>query len=190
MAERALTAEMLAEIASGILRPALFFEGEYDSGGSAVYARLWTGAGDLDWGGSTWYGGGKLLSISPIEEPSTLQAVGFSVSMSGIASADVSRALQSMRKKRSGELWLGLFDASSALIANPYLLRRGRFNFSVISDDGETATIEARYEDRLILLEIPRMRRYTTEDQALRLAGDLGFDQVPELQDTQDVWGI
>lgn len=421
MAERALTAAMLAAMQSGALRPALFYEGEFDSAGSPAYLRLWTGVGNIDWNGYTWTGGTKLLGISPIKETINLQAVGFQVSMAGIASADVSRALQSMRKKRSGKLWLGLFPTQSLwalqfdgliadgghnqcvtvpdnadfqfgaadsfsleywinyglgvrnpywamgkgngygpvgwgvanwttgdpvnaqfymndgahttpylsvsigafprgewhhvivvvdrtaqrtytykdgaisatsgdltplgsmaavgspltlgcmggsyvfgsldgvrlykdralsasevsehyqgvfrddtgivgkwdfeegsgtvaadtsgngndgtlvnspawvsgsgkidltkLIADPFVLRRGRFNIAPIQDDGDTATITAQYEDRLILLETPVNRRYTHEDQQLRYPGDKGFDQVPELQNAQDVWG-
>lgn len=49
--------------------------------------------------------------------------------------------------------------------------------------------IELMYEDRLVDLERPRERRYTHEDQQIRLVGDKGFDQVPELQDAQDTWG-
>jgi hypothetical protein len=98
----------------------------------------------------------------------------------------------------TGEIWTvnqsgspsaTIVHLPEGVIADPYPLRRGRFDVAPIARDGETMTIRARYEDRLIDLERPRERRYTREDQQLRLAGDKGFDQVPELQDVQDVWG-
>lgn len=75
------------------------------------------------------------------------------------------------------------------LVADPYPLRRGRFDVAPIERSGSSMTIELRYEGPLARLLVPNERRYTHEDQQLRLAGDKGFDQVPELQDAQDLWG-
>jgi hypothetical protein len=79
----------------------------------------------------------------------------------------------------------------NGVIADPYPLRRGRFDVAPITRDpgSGTVTIEARYEGPLARLLVPNVRHYTHEDQQLRLAGDKGFDQVEALQDTQDLWG-
>jgi hypothetical protein len=183
MTTRNLTAGMLSAIQAGTVRPALLYEGEFFSGGVTVFLRLWTGVGEFSWDGKTWTGGGKLLSISVISETSGVRAVGFQVTVSGIPSAHISLALQSVQRNRPGRLWLALFDAAGAVIADPYLLKRGRFNMIPIQDDGKSATITASYEDRLIALNIPRERRYTHEDQQIRAPGDKGFDQVEALQD-------
>lgn len=189
MAERGLTAAMLSAIAAATVRPALFYEGEFVSGGLPAFLRLWTGVGDIAWGGYTWTGGGQMLAITPIEETTDLRAVGFSVTLSGMPSALISIALQNVRQGKPGKLWLGLFDAAEALLADPYPLRRGRFDVAPIEDDGETCTISASYEDRLIDLDRPRDRRYTHEDQQLDYPGDLGFQYVPSLQDMDIPWG-
>lgn len=189
MSERDLTSGMSTAIASGLVRPAIFYEGTFFSGGVDTYLRLWTGIGSIAWNGYTWTGGGNLLAISPIEESGDIKAIGFSVSLSGMPTAAVSIALQSVRSGKPGKLWLGLFDASGSLIADPYLLRRGRFDIDLIDDDGENCTITAKYEDRLVDLERPRERRYTSEDQKIDYPADKGFDFVPALQDTQLVWG-
>lgn len=190
MAERGLTAAMLTAVAEKVLRPVLFFEGEYDSAGTPVFLRLFTGIGQFSWNGETWTGGRELLSITPIQETTDLRAVGFAVRVSGLDATKLSIALQSMKKNRSGKLWLGFFDAAGALIADPYMLRRGRFDVAPIARDAAsgTMTIEARYEDRLVLLEIAKERRYTTEDQQRDYPTDRGFDQVPLLVDFQGVW--
>lgn len=180
MSARDLTPEMLAAILAGVVRPAFLYKGEFASG---VLLNLWTGVGSFDWEGDTYIGGGKLLDISPIVETSGVKAVGFSVTVSGMPSAYISLALQSAQRNRPGWLWLALFDADGALIPDPYLLKKGRFNMIPIEDDGKTATIKAVYEDRLLALNIPRERRYTHQDQQLRSPGDKGFDQVEALQD-------
>jgi hypothetical protein len=189
MAERELTAGVLSAIAAGVIRPVLFVELEYESGGLPAFLRLFTGVGQMSWNGQTWTGGRDLLTISPVRESTSLEAIGFSVQMSGLPADKLSIALQSMRKNKPGKLWLGFFDAANALIPDPYPLRRGRFDVAPISRSGVTMTIEARYEGPLARLLISNERRYTHEDQQLRLAGDMGFDQVPELQDAHDLWG-
>jgi len=180
MAERALSAAVLAAIAAGTVRPFLLYEGEYLSGGATAFLRLFTGVGTLSWDGKDWVGGRNLLAISPIRESTSLEAIGFSVRLSGLPADNLSLFLQSMRKNKTGRLWLGFFDASMGVIVDPYPLRRGRFDVAPITRDpgSGTVTIEARY-----------VRHYTHEDQQLRLAGDKGFDQVEALQDTQDLWG-
>lgn len=194
MAERELSAGVLAALTEATLRPVLFFEGEYVSGSDTVYLRLFSGVGTLSWDGKTWTGGGGLLSITPIKETRGLTAVGFAVRLSGLPADRLAIYLAAVRKNRPGRLWLGFLDASGALIDDPYAVRRGRFDVPRITRDGETVAIEAQYEDRLVLLERAGgpngERRYTHEDQQLRLAGDRGFEQVPDLQDAQDAWGM
>jgi len=190
MATRNLTAGMLTAIADGTVRPALFFKGEYDSGGSPAYLRLWTGVGSITGpDGQTFTGGGQLLGISPIEESTGVQAVGFTVMLSGMPTALISIALASVRQGKAGTLWLGCFDSSGALIADPYEVDTGRFDIILIEDLGETCTIAAQYESRLIDLERSRDRRYTHEDQQIDYPGDNGFDNVASLQDMQILWG-
>src|SRR5690348_17133335 len=110
MASRDLTATMAAAVQAAVVRPAIFYEGEFYSAGSpsAQFLRLWTGMGDLVWNGYTWTGGGNLLAISPIEESTRIEALGFSVTLSGMPSALISLALQSIRQGKPGKLWLGL----------------------------------------------------------------------------------
>lgn len=75
------------------------------------------------------------------------------------------------------------------LVADPYQLDGGRLDFTVIEDAGDTCTIAAQYESRLVDLERPRERRYTAEDQKIDYPADLGFDYVPSLQETELIWG-
>lgn len=185
MAARGLTAGVAAAIAAGTVRPALFYEGEYQGG----TLRLWSGIGPIVWNSLTWVGAGTLASVSPLEETRQTTAVGFTVSLSGMSSALVAIALASVRQGRPGTLWLGFFDAAGALIPDPYQLQRGRLDVSVVEDNGETCTISVQYESRLVDLERPRSRRYTAEDQAIDYPADLGFDAVPGLQDAVIVWG-
>ena len=189
MTARNLTAGVASAITEGAVRPALLFEGVFDSGGSDTYLRFWSGVGDLSWDGHTWTGTGSLMAVSALEESSELRATGFSVSLSGMPSELISVALQGARQGRSGKVWLALFDASGALIADPYQLQAGKLDIMVTDNDGTKCTITAQYESNLIDLERPRERRYTREDQRIDHPDDQGFDYVPTLQEAVVVWG-
>lgn len=184
MAQRDLTSGMLSAIAQGVVRPAIFYQGEFvDGSENTVYLRLWTGVGTYSWSGYDWTGGGNLMAVSPIEENTENKAVGFEITMSGMPSAKIALALQSARRNKPGKIWLALFDASLNLVADPYLLKRGKFSMIPIEDNGTTCTLKATYEDRLIGLQKSSEMRYTTESQKLRDPDDLGFEYVESLQD-------
>jgi len=193
MTQRGFSAENLAAIQAGKVFPALFVEGLFyvaDDSPSDYWLRLWTGVGPIEWGGRIWTGGGNLLGFSKLDESAETRAIGFTVLLSGMPSDLVSLALQSTRIGYPVKIYLGLFDsAEGALVADPHQVRAGRFDLSVIEDSGETCTISAQYEDRLVDLERTRDRRYTQEDQAFEWPGDLGFEFVPILQDAQLIWG-
>lgn len=184
MAERDLTAPMLAALQAGHVQPAFIYEGEFaDSNEDTVYLRLWTGVGDLSWGGKTWRGDGQSIEFSPIGETGSLQAIGFDVKISGQPQANVALGLTAVRRNRPGRIWLALFDAAGAIIVDPYLLTRGMFDKVPIDDSGATCTVTLRYEDRLLDGQTVKEMRYTHESQQLRSLGDRGFEYVEALQD-------
>lgn len=191
MTARDLSAGMASGVQAGVVRPILFYEGEFvDDTETTVYLRLWSGYGSLSWDGKTWTGAGHLLGLSPLGENAELRAEGFTVSLSGMTPEAVARALAEVRSGKPGRIWIGLLDAAGAVIANPYLIQEGRFDTATLVDPGDAPLdISAAYEGELIDLERSRERRWTPEDQALDHPGDRGFDMVAQLQDAAFVWG-
>lgn len=187
--DRELTADVQTALTATPVRPIFFFEGEIDNAGATDYLRYFTGLGSLSWDSKTWLGGGNLLNISPWRETTGLEAVGFSVTISGLPTASLAAALQSFRRNAVGKLWLGFLSAAGAVVADPYLARRGRFERCPIRRNSGTLTIELQYRDLYADLDRPRERRYTPQDQRLRLDTDTGFDQVYQLQDSLEMPG-
>jgi hypothetical protein len=188
MTTRDLTSGLATAVQAGTVYPAILYEGEFDDGaGGSAFLRLWSGIGTLSWNSLSWTGAGNLIGINAIAESTDLRANAFEIWLSGVSSALVATALTAARKNRSGKLWLALFNAGNFVtpIADPYLLKRGRFDTIPIDDSGDTAKITARYEDRLATLSIPHERRYTNADQQLRAPGDGGFRYQESLQDAQ-----
>lgn len=184
MTDRSLHADLLTALASPTLYPAILFEGEFVGG----WVRLWTGIGDLVWSGNTYLGAGEYLSCSSIDEAEGAASRGVQITLTANASL-VSAALGSVQQGATGRVLLALFDAAGALQGDPVQLFAGRLDVPEISRTGDRCTVSISYEDELVDLERPRIRRYTPEDQALTDPTDRGFEFVTALQDASVVWG-
>ena len=177
---------MLAAIEAGTLAPIIFYEGAFRNTGTLAveYLRFWTGQGNLDWNGYTWTGAGSMLAIEGIEETSESRTTGFKVSLNGISSSILARALTADQSHYlSGAIWLGALAADGSVVADPGLARKGQLNGVSWEDAGETCTIIAEYEDENVKFLVPFNRRYTPQDQSIDHPGDTGFKQVAALQD-------
>ena len=186
---RTLTTAFNKAITSQVIRPLLACELEFSTG----TLRFWNGYGDLTMtaGGSsnTFTGLGDLMNVSAISESDQVEAVGAQLSLTGIKSSLISAALSANYTNRNASIFLGLFDTNKAVIADVYTLFKGKMDIMKIDEGPETATIALNLENRLIVLDRAKERRYTHEDQQLSFAGDLGFEFVPDLQDKEIIWG-
>ena len=186
---RTLTTAFNNAITSQVIRPLLACELEFSTG----TLRFWNGYGDLTMtaGGSsnTFTGLGDLMNVSAISESDQVEAVGAQLSLTGIKSSLISAALSANYTNRNASIFLGLFDTNKAVIADVYTLFKGKMDIMKIDEGPETASIALSLENRLIVLDRAKERRYTHEDQQLSFAGDLGFEFVPDLQDKEIIWG-
>ena len=183
---RTITPAVIAELASGQVRPAIFFEAQFPSG----FLRLWSGLGEIAWAGQVWAGAGNLMGVGAIEESADVVATGTTISLSGIPTELVSLCLADARQGMPGKVWIGFMTAAMAVIADPILAFAGRLDVPSIMDGAERCEIQITYESRLIDLNRSREFRYTHESQQLFSAGDRGFEYVSALQDKEVRWGM
>ena len=186
---RSITTAFKNAIVDQVVRPLLACELEFSTG----TLRFWNGYGDLTMtaGGSsnTFTGLGDLMNVSAISESDQIEAIGASLSLTGIKSSLISAALSANYTNRNASIFLGLFDTSKSVISDVYTLFKGKMDIMKIDEGPESATIVLNLENRLIALDRARNRRYTHEDQQLSFSGDLGFEFVPDLQDKEIIWG-
>lgn len=182
---RDIAGAALSAITSGVVKPILFYEGEFASG----TLRLFTGHGSISWNGETWTGDAGLLRFSSVRESSDLQAVNFTISLAGEVPSLISVALAQVRRGKPGTLWLGFLDANNAVIVDPILCVKLRADRPEIHPDPQACVISIAYESRLIDATKLRERRFTAQDQKIDYPTDTGFDHVPYLQDKVIVWG-
>jgi hypothetical protein len=189
---RTLSAAVQTEAAATANRIAVFVEMRFESG--TVY--LWSGVGSLTTSAlgtlpaATWTGAGTLGSVSAVEETAGLRANGVTFTLSGVAASLLSIALGEHYQGRAAKMWLGYFDASWALIADPIPLVNGKMDQMELVDEGATATIRLSVENRLIDFERPADPGfYTDADQKRRFPGDRGLEYVAKLQNKTIFWG-
>ena len=182
---RDLTSAVQAELPKMNLRPVIFVEAVFTSG----TLRVWSGIGTISWNGQTWTGVGNLGEISPISEGTEPHADGIELSLSGIPSDLIMKALGECRLNAPVKLWLGVLNEADAVIVDPYESFGGRMDVPSVEEGGETSTIKLRVENRLVDFNRARERRFTHEDQQIDYPGDLGFEYVAGLQEWNGVWG-
>ncbi len=181
---RNLTTAVSNQLSADELQPFFAIKLNFDSGS----LKLWTGYGDITVDSETYTGGGQFLAVSPVEETVEVAARGVTMSLNGIDASLITLALTENYQTRSAKVFLGVLS-SGAVVADPYLVFDGRMDVMTIDDNGETATISMTAESRLIDLERPKLRRYTSEDQKLNHPDDIGLDFVTSLQEKEIAWG-
>ena len=186
---RTLTTAMRNVTTANVVRPAYFVRMVFDSGESPNVLNLWSGVGDLAYGGNTYTGVGDLLSISSIDETSDISASGINVAITGIKSSFLVIAKNHEYQGRPLSVSLGAFDDNGALIADPVIVFSGFMDTMTIAESGSTSTIKISVENKLISFERSKVRRYTAEDQKIDYPTDKGFEFVTAIVEKEIIWG-
>lgn len=186
MATRDLTSGMKAELIAGRVQPIILYEGVF----VGFTMRLWTGIGDLSWNSLSWLGNGWLHSIEGIDEDSDIGASGMSITLAGVPRDLISTMLGYAQHGASGKLWLGFLDSSSAVIADPYLMFKGKLDVPTIDDRVTGPIIQVTYDSAISDNDEAKEYRYTPESQHIFTPGDKGFNYVAKLASRwEGQWG-
>lgn len=181
---RSLTTALNNEILSPSLSPFMAIDLDF-AGGNFL---TWTGYGNISFGGTTYIGSGDIVTISTVSESSEVRANGVQVNLSGIPSDLIASALTDTYQGRTAIIYFGVIN-DQVIVADPYIMFRGRMDTMTVEDSGETATITLTVESRLIDLDRARERRFTSEDQKIDFPNDKGLEFITSLQDKAIVWG-
>lgn len=181
---RDMTTAFQSAVIAGTVRPIYLVEMFFDS----ETLRFWNGIGELTYDSDTYIGSGTLLKIGQIGETKSVQALGTVFRLSGVPSSLILTALSEDYQDRKITIHFGAFDAAGDIISDPITTFSGKANVMTIEEGGQRATIEMTAESDLVTLRRVKERRLTSEDQQAKYPGDLGFQKVPALQDTEIVW--
>jgi len=183
---RVVPSALLTALSNSEIEPFYAVELNFDT--AALH--LWTGYGDKTINSTTYTGTGNLLNIDGLEEAADLSARGTKLTLSGLDSGILTYALTEHYQGRLVKIYWGLKGVTDVVE-----VFSGYMDTMTINDEGETSTIELTVESRLITLERPANRRYTSEShKSVRVSKGLSgtdtfFDWVAPLQDKSIAWG-
>ena len=143
---------------------------------------------DLVFGGVTYKGAFGLGEISPVEDaPGAIK--GLTARLSGVASASVSLALDGSDEWQGAPVTLrtAILDANFAVVDAP-LEWTGRGDTMSLSEDGETAVVDATIESSAVDLLRGAEMTYSDADQRSLYPGDRAFEYVVSQADQPVVW--
>jgi hypothetical protein len=121
----------------------------------------------------------------------TVSFVGAAIYYTSTAQTSASLMYEALNDVRIGapaKLWWGLM-ANGAFLGAPYLVFSGTVDKPTVNIGPDTSSIVLALENRLINLQRPTMRRYTSADQNLSYPTDIGFNWVETLNDIALRWG-
>jgi hypothetical protein len=185
MTERAIPAGTDAALLSKKLAPIGLVQLGFGSG----TVRLWTGFGNMSWGGFTWSGTGTLGQIGPMEETVESRAATVQLQLSGIPPDVLKIALAEDWQGRDARIYYGVLDDNRQWVGDPFQIRRGLMDLMTLTE-GKEASIALAIESRDIDLGRAKIRRYTAEDQRAEYPGDKGCDAVALLQSWNGIWAV
>jgi hypothetical protein len=177
---RTLPAGMAAALAQSSVTLFYAVDMLFDSG----TIRLWTGYGDKTIDLQKYTGAGTLLNIDGIAEVADLNASGITISLSGISSSVISLALQENYQGRVAKVYFGVEGVSGVVE-----VFSGFMDVMTIQHSGDKMNVTLSIESKLVTLQRPNIRRYTSANHKLRNPGDTFFDYVAKLQDKEIIWG-
>lgn len=163
--------------------------------------RWWVGFGDLDAGGNTWQGTGKLIQIDGLEQPIGTVAPKMTFTLSGVDSTIVSLARNASDrvKDRRCSVYVQFFDVTPtngetmpwAKLDDPFAIWSGRMDQMTYAAQGPASrtvilTAESLWTNR----RRPAFGLLTDRDQNKRFPGDRGLEQVPSLVNKQSRWPV
>ena len=184
---RSLSTQMQAVATAGVVRPFLLIDLDFDAPTGTV--RLWTGHGDITFNSNTYVGAGDVVSIDDFSESIDLEEAGITLNLTGLNPTVVAYARDEDYQGRTASVRFGALDGSGNIISDPVIVFQGFMDSMSITDAGESANISLAIESKMILLDRPKIRRYTPEDQKIDYPNDKGFDFVPGMQEAEITWG-
>ncbi len=178
-----MSTAMRAAIAGDALAPVYLIELRFDTG--TQYRT--TSQTEITWNGNT-YTRGNIVGVPSISESYELKIPSLSLTLSGIAQANVTTALLEDSVDREVVIYLGLIDASFALVVDPVEVFKGRITGWSYRDGADSAAVEWDIASHFADFERVAGRRTNDEDQQLLFAGDKGLEFAAR-SDSTISWG-
>lgn len=136
--------------------------------------RLWTGRGDLEFGGQTWRGGGAALRVSEVETASGEPDRRMKIEISGIPNSLRGKFLQDVGPLPVLIEWVWSSDSGKTWNKLRDIQFRGRLSSPSFANGVFSVELETYRGD----VDRGAPRLWSHEDQQRRTAGDKGMEYM------------
>lgn len=148
----------------------------------------WTGGGEIAFNDAVWTGLEGIASIDPIGESTDGTATGFSVTLNRVPADFAGDLIDQSVRGVAFEIYVGALDEAMQTVIGTKLAWRGTLQSYKIIDSGDTLTVVAGGESRMIDQRRPAIKRFTDEYQQSKYPGDKFFEYVPQLVEVSILW--
>lgn len=180
---RSLTTAVKSELASDQLNPVILIYFNIASG-----QRFTDHYKDITYASNTYSASSLFLGLSSVSESPEVAVDSISVGFSGADQTIISLIFNNDYMEKEAEIYRGFLDSSHQLIANPFLLFKGRIESFNLDEDINSSVISINIASHWSDFEKIKGRKTNTTSQKLYFTGDVGFDYAS--QTTQDIkWG-
>ena len=143
---------------------------------------------DVTYDSNTYSASSLFTKISSVTESSEVEVSNITLSFSGADQTIISLFLNNNYMEKEAEVYKGFLDSNEQVIADPFLLFKGRIeSFSIdesINQSNANIIVASHWSDFSKI----EGRKTNTGSQQLHFSGDLGFEFAS--QTTQDIkWG-
>lgn len=180
MADRGMSASMIAELSKDLVSPAYLVRLGFDSGD----LRMTDAARDITWSGNTYLRTNGLLSFQGLAETGELLVNTITVTLSGVdTSAAMAKVLTDDFLDRPLEIWIAFLTTAGAVIVDPLKIFSGRMDGPVIAEDPDEGSCTVAVKGTPAWADFGRRpgRHTNNAEQQFYYAGDLGFEYVSQL---------
>ena len=181
---RSLNTAMAEALSAGVISPAFLVSLTFSTGTQYV----WSGVGNLTYGGNTYVGVGSLGKIGTISEGTQVHADGTTLTLSGIDATLYSDCMDEIQLGAPALIYCALLS-EGAIIGSPYLLFSGLVDKPTITEGTDTISITLQLENRLTNLNRASNVRYDNATQRMKYPNDSAFQWVEQLNDAAFSWG-
>lgn len=180
MADRGMSAAMIAEVSAGLVHVAYLVEAEPDSGALRYtdYMR------PLVYSGDTYTAAGGLLSFAGLQETGELLVNQISVTLSGVDTSEaMARFLVDDFLDRPLRIYVAFIDDDGTIIASPVKIFEGRMDAPTIQEDPDTgsSTVQVAGTPQWVNFGRKPGRHTNDEEQQFYFSGDKFFEFVSAL---------
>lgn len=158
------------------------------SSGSSEQLRIWSGVGTLSESGQTWLGVGNLLSIDMVKE-GFLTPQGAKISLSGISSEYLGKALTYPYQNRPGTIYLGFLDPDDGSSVGIMEIFKGKIDQMVIVEEPNGSTISVSLENSFMDFSRSSGIRLNDAQQRVVSSSDKSLSHLASLQQRVTLWG-